>query len=198
MTTRTEEIRRKLREMTVGNEQVFLSIVKEVNEDEFTCTVEVNADIKYIDVRLRSVIDPEKQGFCFIPKLDSFVLVGRIGNSNELYVAMFSEVDKVLLSSGSLELTIDQDKAELKKGDKISVLIQEDQVLITADQSTLKQTASGFTMTRSGEGLKKVLTDLITAITQLTVPTGVGPSGVPINAANFTAIKQRLNNFLEG
>ncbi len=198
MGERAEEIRRKFREMANGGEQVFLATVKEVNEDEFTCVIETSPDIQYIDVRLRSIIDPDKQGFCFIPALESFVLVGRIGNSNELYVAMFSEVDKVLLSSGSLELTIDQDKAELKKGDKISVLIQEDQVLITADQSTLKQTASGFTMTRSGEGLKKVMTDLITAITQLTVPTGVGPSGIPINAAAFNAIKTRLGNFLEG
>jgi hypothetical protein len=185
-------------EMTGGAEQIFLATVKEVNEDEFTCTVEVNADIKYIDVRLRSIIDPDKKGFCFIPKIESLVQVGRIGNSNELYVAMFSEVDKVLLFSGSLELTIDQDKVELKKGDKISLLIKDDQVLITADQSTLKQTAAGFTMTRGGEGLKKILTDLISTINQLTVPTGVGPSGPPINLAAFTAISTRLNNFLEG
>lgn len=198
MGKRAEEIRRKLMEMTGGDQQVFLASVKDVNEDEFTCTVETSTEIQYVDVRLRSVIDPDKQGFCFIPKIDSLVLVGRIGNSNELYVAMFSEVDKVLLSSGSLELTVDPDKVELKKGDKISVVIQDDQVMITADQSTLKQTASGFTMTRSGEGLKKVLTDLITAITQLTVPTGVGPSGIPINAAAFNAIKTRLGNFLEG
>lgn len=197
MTTRKEAILRKLKELTGGDEQVFLATVKAVNEDDFTCMVETTTDIQYIDVRLRAVIDPEKQGVCFIPKLESFVLVSRNGNSNELFVAMFSEVDKVLMASGSFDLTIDQDKVELKKGDKISVLIQEDKVLITADQSTLKQTAAGFTMTRSDEGLKKVLTDLITAITQLTVPTGVGPSGIPINAAAFNTIKTRLGNFLE-
>jgi hypothetical protein len=105
----------------------------------------------------------------------------RIANSEQLYVALFSEVDKVLLTSGSLELTIDPDKVELKKGEAI-----------------LKQTEAGFTMTRSGEGLKKLLEDLITAITQLTVTTGVGPSGAPINAAAFNAIKNRLGNLLEG
>lgn len=181
MSERTEAIRRKLKEMFAGDDQVFPATIKEVNEDEFTCSVLFDDELEYTDVRLRSVIDPGKQGFCFIPKVGSMVMVGRIANSEQLYVALFSEVDKVLLTSGSLELTIDQDKVELKKGDAI-----------------LKQTEAGFTMIRSGEGLKKVLEDLITAITQLTVPTGVGPSGVPINAAAFTAIKNRLGNFLEG
>lgn len=43
------------------------------------------------------------------------------------------------------------------------------------------------------EDLKGLLTDLISAIEQLTVPTGVGPSGVPINATAFSQIKQRLS-----
>lgn len=47
------------------------------------------------------------------------------------------------------------------------------------------------------EDLKAILTDMLTAIEQLTVPTGVGPSGVPINLASFTQIKQRLNNLFE-
>jgi hypothetical protein len=132
MGTRAEEIRRKLREMTVGNEQVFLAIVKEVNEDEFVCTVEVNADIKYIDVRLRSVIDPEKQGFCFIPKVDSLVFVGRIGNSNELYVAMFSEIDKVIFVSPdeTTSLLITEQKVELISGDRSLLIDGENGVIV--------------------------------------------------------------------
>lgn len=50
----------------------------------------------------------------------------------------------------------------------------------------------GWEIARQGESLKKILTDLIDAITQVTVTTGTGPSGVPINLPAFTAIKQRL------
>lgn len=47
------------------------------------------------------------------------------------------------------------------------------------------------------ESLLDIMTDLITAIEQLTVTTGVGPSGAPINLAQFTAVKQRLTNLLK-
>ena len=40
------------------------------------------------------------RGFCFLPAVGSIVLVSRLGGSNELYVAMFSEVDEVRLSVG--------------------------------------------------------------------------------------------------
>jgi len=43
------------------------------------------------------------------------------------------------------------------------------------------------------ESLKTILDDIITAINSITVPTGVGPSGVPINAAQFISIQQRLD-----
>ena len=73
-----------------------------------------------------------------------------------------------------------------------------DKVLFTLDKTTFKATQSGFTVTRSGSGLKKTLNDLLTALQQLTVPTGVGPSGVPINAASFQQIQQDLSNYMEG
>lgn len=44
----------------------------------------------------------------------------------------------------------------------------------------------------STESLNDILKDLITAMEQMTVTTGVGPSGVPINLAQFTAVKNRL------
>jgi hypothetical protein len=47
-----------------------------------------------------------------------------------------------------------------------------------------------------GETLKGELEKLISAIEKLTVPTGVGPSGTPINIAEFTAIKAKLSSIL--
>lgn len=45
--------------------------------------------------------------------------------------------------------------------------------------------------------LKKAFDDILDAISKLTVTTGVGPSGTPINIAEFTAVRQKLNNFLK-
>ena len=47
-----------------------------------------------------------------------------------------------------------------------------------------------------GNALKGIIEELIDAIAALTVPTGVGPSGPPVNSAQFTGIKSRLNNIL--
>lgn len=56
--------------------------------------------------------------------------------------------------------------------------------------------SSGYKISKGGESLKQCLSDLADAINEITVPTQVGPSGTPINAANITAIKGRLNSFL--
>lgn len=56
---------------------------------------------------------------------------------------------------------------------------------------------NGFLIKRADETLKKIFDDLFTAIEQLTVNTNVGPSSVPINAADFAAIKTRVDNLLK-
>jgi hypothetical protein len=47
-----------------------------------------------------------------------------------------------------------------------------------------------------GNELKQILTDLISAINALTVPTANGPSGTPINAQQFSAVQAKLQTML--
>lgn len=47
-----------------------------------------------------------------------------------------------------------------------------------------------------GETLKTKLEELIDAILAITVPTALGPSGTPINAAQFSTIKSQLDQIL--
>lgn len=47
-----------------------------------------------------------------------------------------------------------------------------------------------------GDDWKKIMEELITEITQIVVPTGVGPSGTPINAGKFASIKAKLKEAL--
>lgn len=75
----------------------FYAKIKEVDPDKRTCKVVAEATT-YDDVLLYSVENADLKGFVMIPKVDSTVLVDRLGGSNELYVVMFSEVDKVMIS----------------------------------------------------------------------------------------------------
>lgn len=103
MSKEIDEIRRKFQSIFSGDgDAVFPAVVTEVNEEEFTCTVKRDEQVDYFDVRLRGLVKAELQGFAFIPKLQSTVLVARIGRSNELFVCQFTEVDKVVFTDNDL------------------------------------------------------------------------------------------------
>lgn len=167
-----EDIRRALRENTNGADPVFQARVLEVDETEFTCTVKQDERVEYADVRLRAIVDGGLKGLAFIPKPGSWVLVGRIGKSNELYVAQFSEIDKIVFTG---------DRAEIKIG-----------------ETAFRISEKGTLIKKGRSGLKKTLDDLLTALGQLTVTTPNGPSGTPMNAAAFSKIKAELSTYLEG
>lgn len=156
-----EVFNRRLRSVSDGS---FWADIESVNEAERTCVVSDDG-IYYEDVLLYAVADSTLKGFCVIPKAGSRVIVSRIGGSSQLYVSMFSQVDKVLLAIEGVDYSV---------------------------------TEGGFTFVRGASGLKKTLEKLCDAIGALTVPTNAGPSGIPVNKAEFDAIKKDLNNYLEG
>lgn len=158
---------------------IMYARVKSVNEKERTCTAVIE-EIEYENILLYGIEKPELEGFVLIPRIDSMVLVSRVGEGR-LFVVMFSEVDKVLL-----------------KIKPVTISCRKEEVKIEAESTLLQVTKKGLTLSRSGSGLKKTLGDLIDALTKLTVPTSVGPSGTPVNAADFMKIKEDLSNYLEG
>nr|DAN20590.1 MAG TPA: hypothetical protein [Caudoviricetes sp.] len=192
-----EDIRHKIYAYS-GNDFVFPAIVNSVDETEFTCEVCRDGAVNYFDVRLRSLVNPDLKGISLIPAIGSTVLVCRIGNSNELFVCQFSEFDKLIFTSKDMSLTCNKDKIELLKGEKMSVVVDADGITINADKTTLKAGKAGLVLKRDSSGLKKTLDDLLAALMKLTVTTGVGPSGPPINIADFQKVQQDLNNYLEG
>lgn len=54
-----------------------------------------------------------------------------------------------------------------------------------------------FDIRTQNESLKAVIADLCSAIKTLTVTTPMGPSGTPINFAQFDSITNRLNNLFK-
>lgn len=207
-----EDIRRVIYDRD-GNDFVFPVVVSKVDEKEFTCEVRRDDAVDYFDVRLRGLVNPDLQGMAFIPIIGSTVLVCRIGNSNELFACQYTEIDKVIFTDNDLELKINANNIDLKKGEKISIHVDADKLEIINDktkitheaealtllsnQATVKITTGGLTLTKGSSGLKKTLNDLLTAIQKLTVTTGVGPSGPPINIADFVKVQQDLSNYLE-
>lgn len=214
MSKEVDEIRRKLfGQMSDLTSTVFHGIVTEVNEDEFTCTVRVDDAVDYFDVRLRGLVDGSLQGLAFIPKMESVVLVCPIGGSNELFVCQYTEIDKVIFTDNTLTLTIDTEKLEMTRDDvtvtsdgsgmvikagDATATVSTDGIELKTGSSTVTVTSGGLTLKKGGAGLKKTLESILDAICQLTVPTGVGPSGVPINAATFTQIKTEVSQYMEG
>ena len=81
---------------------------------------------------------------------------------------------------------------------KTRVTHEAESLTLVSDQSTVRITTGGLTLKKGGSGLKKTLESILDGICQLTVPTGVGPSGVPINSAVFQQIKADLPNYMEG
>lgn len=78
----------------------------------------------------------------------------------------------------------------------VSMFSEIDEILVTIKNAEYSITAQGHKMNVGSSGLKKSLTDLIDAIMKMTVTTGVGPSGTPINASDFLKIKEDLKNYL--
>ena len=215
MSKEMEELRRKFHErFGESGDQVFLGTVTEVNEDEFTCTVKRDDQVDYFDVRLRGLVKAELQGFAFIPRLQSTVLVCRIGKSNELFVCQFTEIDKMIFTDNDLEVKVDTENIDIKKGkkitihvdagklevtnDKVKALHEADKLTVTADSTIVKASTAGVTITRGSSGLKRTLEQILDGICALTVPTAVGPSGVPINITTFQLITADLPNYMEG
>ena len=61
---------------------------------------------------------------------------------------------------------------------------------------TTSQAGEDFQKMVMGGELIKILEDLIDECTKIQIPTGVGPSGKPVNSAAFRAIKGRLKTIL--
>lgn len=198
MSKGNEELRRMFdRRLNEAAETVFYGEVSEVNEGARTCTVMMEG-IPYENVLLYAVENAELKGLVVIPKPGSKVLVERIAN-DRYFVVMFSEIDKVLLTIEERTVAdVSEESIRVKTGDKTAVTVDAENCLLQVGESVMKATEKGLTFVKGGAGLKKTLEELIDAITKLTVTTGVGPSGVPINVADFIKIKQGLNDYLEG
>lgn len=91
----------------------FYAKIKSVDADKRTCVATDDNEMQYDDVLLYAVENADLKGVCMIPSVDSAVLVSRIGGSNELFVAMFSVIDRVVITTEKVRAVISTDKVEV-------------------------------------------------------------------------------------
>ena len=141
--------------------QVFPAQVKEVDENNRTCTVRVNDNVDLYDVKLYAVTDKDLKGFCLLPAKDSQVLVARIANGNDLFVCSFSVVDKVIGTIGDHTSLLVEDEHLLLETEKVTIDVAKDKVTVDADKEEGIVINGG-----NNQGLVKIkeLTDKINAL----------------------------------
>jgi hypothetical protein len=154
--------------------------IASVDEIKFICEVLMSdGKTKYGNVPLKVLIGSQAS-ILEIPKVGTDCLLRFKDNSLQRpQLESVHEISKYLWIVGNNTLTFDVNG-----------------YILATNTTTLTMTTDGAKIVRGSSGLKKTLKDLIDAINLLTVPTGTGPSGVPINASTFTSIKNDLDNYL--
>ncbi|MRX40408.1 hypothetical protein GJU43_14060 [Flavobacterium sp. LC2016-23] len=145
----------------------FPGTVIAVDKTKGTCIVS-DDQIEYTDVRLSSVIDGKENKFFLFPAVGSSVLVSPIQEDlKKLYVEAYSEIESLDLNVKTVQFRI---------------------------------TESGFLLKKENETLKSLVSDLLTAVEQMkflvTTTGGTGNTTTLVNAAQFSSVKDRFNQFL--
>jgi hypothetical protein len=100
---KVEDVRTALQDFILNfNSPVFIGEVATVDAEKVTCSVRLvsNPAIEIKNIRLRAVDDEQDKGFVLYPKVGSTILVGKIENLSAYYVAMFSELEHVVINGG--------------------------------------------------------------------------------------------------
>lgn len=96
MDGRVEEIIAGFKRLLNSVETSFIAKVKKDNDD----TIDV-ADLNETEyLQVRKIATEKTKGFIVTPKVGSFVIISRIANSDDLFVSMFSEIEKIEFNGG--------------------------------------------------------------------------------------------------
>jgi hypothetical protein len=119
MSKEIDNIRQKLAgRFAAAGMNSFYGIVKKVDEQKRTCDVEIGNIIREkVLLYLLDKPQNEKKGWWFVPKTGSIVLVSRVDAAGtRLRVSMFSEIDKVICTTGETEFSVGKDGYKLNRG----------------------------------------------------------------------------------
>lgn len=169
MDKNSQKILDALKELAGPGTTSFPATVKENYPDKDYVDVEDLLGTPYHEVRKRAAVDGKK-GILITPVKGSSVIVSKLSgdDSNSHVIILFSEVESIKVTLDSHVLLLDKDG--------LSMNISSGKLEIKNNQ----------------ENLKTLITDLVGEIMKITVTTGTGPSGTPINIAQLQLISQRI------
>ena len=128
---------------------------------------------------LLSAVTGVGNGMVLYPADGSDVVMGSMDGGGEWVLLQASVLTKATISIGDVVYAMDSNGVNIQNGS----------VVINVGAAVLK-------LNTASESLYALLNDLITYITELTVPTSGGASGVPINILDFSNLLARLSNLL--
>jgi hypothetical protein len=134
---------------------------------EGVCDVQDEEGNTIYDVRLRSRINEETDGLLLVPELNSWVLIGNVGGTDEEYVVLAAEA--ITMMSVQVETTL---------------------VTITSSGVSIQRGTDDL------KSLLGDLLAAVKALTVTCAAPG-SPSSPPLNLASFVALEARLNNLLD-
>lgn len=139
----------------------------------------------------KDIIEVEGKRFKLL-LTDNFDILINDGEKDIISIKGNSETFELKDQFGNF-LNFNKESVELKDQFDNSVLLNEDNVKVTTKKFNVGEGGEQMVL---GNTLLSLLEQLIDAISSLTVVTHVGPSGTPLNAAQFMAIKGKLRTIL--
>ncbi len=149
-----------------------------VDSEEYTTSVQPCDDSEPIQgVRLSSVTN-NPNGVILIPANGSNVVIGSIDGPGEWSVIKTSDLEKMIVTIGSTKLTVTDGTVKAEDGSGAELTMHNGK----------------FSIKNESKDFKTVFDNILQHVLALTVPTGTGPSGTPINATDFAADKTDIDN----
>jgi len=177
--------------------QVKVGKVTAFDKKKGLADVQINDGPEQFDIRVRAVADDKDTGLVITPKTGSYVLVASIENKPESsYICGFSEIDEFYIKIPDVEFTLDKNGCLLKVP-QAELNLTKDVLSVKIPQSELVIDKQGILMKQGSNVMGAIVGEFLDAIMQLTVTTGTGPSGTPINMASFQMIKQKFSQLLK-
>lgn len=161
-----------------------------ISENDFILT-------RKVDDEEVSVVGKGNKGSLFLTaSKEAHISIGKKTKKGKLDLQVHG--DATVGVQGKLLKIITDNEAQIEVShpntkDKTIVTIKKDTIQIVSPKIILGKGEEPLVL---GDTLKSVLEDLINAIGKITVPTAMGPSGVPINAPQFQKISKSLNKIL--
>jgi hypothetical protein len=148
-----------------------------------TCNVTLISGRSGINITSASLMPEVNDGLLILPSPGSTVVIAKVANGNP-FVFMFSQIDQLIYITG--------DTLQLCQGgtsDDIGINI-------TLKEKMLNIKNANQDFTKIMQNILTHMQNVVTHITALTVSTGTGPSGVPINLSDFSNDLTDLNTDL--